>query len=104
MVEDYERSWKTTTPEIQQAYGRQYWEGFIRVMDKGVNTARHTVDQVVDCFVDAVTFEQVEPYYQVMRLWERIRIWYFQYIAPTELVDYLIIRFINHTKPAQQLK
>ena len=75
-------------------------------MDMMMDTSRDSVGQVVNCLAEAVSLEHVQPYYQVMKPWENIRIWFYQNLAPTFLIDCMLSKYLTDINgvPAQLAK
>lgn len=96
LTSGYEAGWNATEEETKADYGREYFDGFARTMETALDTARDQVDQVVDTLERAVTQEIVEPYYQVMKHVERIRVWFFATLAPTPLIDFLMCKALTN--------
>ena len=95
LIAGYEQGWLATPEDTKQDYGRQYFDGFTATMEIALDTARDQVDHVVDTLERAVTQELVEPYYTVMKHLERIRVWFFNNLAPTPLIDLLMCKALT---------
>ena len=83
------KAWEQTSEEVRQDYGECYLKGYQALLDKALLTARDSVNQVVETMFTAVTQESVSCYYRVLGKFERLRVWMFEYIWPTRVLDWI---------------
>lgn len=95
LIAEFEQQWNQSEESIRKDYGRSYHDGFVRTMTLAMDSARTEIEQVVGTIERAVTTTQVEYSYTVARYSERIRIWFWQTIAPTIVVDFLMRKFLT---------
>ncbi|XP_046909758.2 retinol dehydrogenase 7 [Dermatophagoides farinae] len=95
LIAEFEQQWNQIEESIRKDYGRSYHEGFVRTMTQAMDSARSEIEQVVRTMERAVTTTQVEYSYTVARYSERIRIWFWQTIAPICVIDFFMRKFLT---------
>lgn len=70
-------------------------------MTMALETARDDIQEVVNTMTNSVTLADVDNYYVVARKSERIRLWFWETIAPIALIDYLMKKTLTNGVPKQ---
>ena len=65
MESDINSFWEAASPDVKQAYGRNYIDALIKGVREGGHTHAPTLDPVVDAMEDAITNEHPKPRYLV---------------------------------------
>jgi NAD(P)-dependent dehydrogenase (short-subunit alcohol dehydrogenase family) len=100
-----ERAWNETPEDIRDDYGSCYFQGYHRMLDKVLGSARPRINDVVDTMYLAVTEQFVGPTYRVLGDLERIRVWVYQFI-PDRVLDMMshLACIVQTGKPAALIR
>jgi len=88
-----DNAWKNSLKEVQESYGESYFEGYKRYLDKMIDSARGSVEDVVDTMVVAVTDKFVARSYRVVKNdLENLRLGIYRFIPERalDLIGYLL--------------
>lgn len=67
MMAESKKRWDDTPTEIKDAYGEEYFAGFIDLLKFQMNRARENVEEVVDLMIEAVT--TTHPHIRYVPYW-----------------------------------
>ncbi|KAG9509462.1 putative cation-transporting ATPase 13A3 [Fragariocoptes setiger] len=89
----FEKLWQTSRPITKQDYGDDFFEGAKRLLNRGTDSARSNIPDVIEAMYDSVTLKYPETHKKVCSSeFERIRVWFLIYVIPRALQDYLLYR------------
>ena len=97
-----DNAWKNSLKEVQESYGETYFEGYKKYLDKIINSARGSVDDVVDTMFIAITDKFVSNSYRVVKNEiENLRLGLYRFVPERvlDLIAYLTIQ-LDIGKPA----
>lgn len=100
-----DNAWKNSLKDVQESYGEAYFEGYKRYLDKMIDSARGSVDDVVDTMLIAVTDKFVSNSYRVVKNdLESLRLGVYRFVPERvlDLIAYLTIQ-LDIGKPAALL-
>lgn len=97
-----DNAWKSSLKEVQESYGEEYFEGYKKYLDKMIDSARGSVEDVVNTMHIAVTDKFVSNSYQVVKNeLESLRLSIYRFVPERilDLIAYLTIQ-LDIGKPA----
>lgn len=98
-------AWRSSSRDVQESYGEAYFEGYKRYLDKMIDSARGSVEDVVDTMHIAVTDKFVANSYRVVKNeLELLRLGVYRFVPERvlDLIAYLTIQ-LEIGKPAAYL-
>lgn len=83
--------WQTSKPITRHDYGDEFYEGAVKLLDRGTDSARNNISDVVNAMYDAVTLKYPARETKVCSSQlERLRVWFMINILPAFVQDFLL--------------